>query len=197
MGWTRQDFTDWAIVLFTGVLAGAGVYQFIVLGGQLDDMRKDQRPWVEISFKNGTTQLNAALSYTITIVNKGKTPARAITADMAVDEVKNGEEPRLDYPLPHGRFHTGLAFPNDPIEYPVFKVVPSDDGKSTKNYVLGQPEFDNFQAGKTFFVMYAIVSYSDFFGTKHWTRRCAAWVSQNAQSFSGQKCTNYGDVDTN
>jgi len=45
--WAKQNssFTDWCIALFTLVLAVAAVYQFIIMGGQLDEMRKDQRPW--------------------------------------------------------------------------------------------------------------------------------------------------------
>jgi hypothetical protein len=186
--WAKQksSFTDWCIALFTLVLAVAAIYQFIIMGGQLDEMRKDARPWISISFStNGNLQANTQISSMLSIVNKGKTPARAIRADVAIDVVKNGEEPKLDYPLPHGRFTTGLIFPGDPYSTPI------------EGNLVTQPEFNDFQNGKLFFVAYANVSYKDFFGIEHWTKYCTAIVSKATSSFTGQKCTNYGDVDSN
>src|ERR1700720_3338851 len=45
--WASRDksFTDWCLALFTLALACAAIYQFIIMSNQLDDMRKDQRPW--------------------------------------------------------------------------------------------------------------------------------------------------------
>jgi hypothetical protein len=186
--WAKQksSFTDWCIALFTLVLAVAAIYQFIIMGGQLDEMRKDGRPWISISFGyNGDLHANVPISSTLTIVNKGKTPARAIKADVAIDVVKNGEEPKLNYPLPHARFTTGLIFPGDPYSFPI------------EGDIVTQREFDDFQNGRLFFVAYTNVSYKDFFGIEHWTRYCTAIVSKALGTFTGQKCTNYGDVDSN
>src|SRR5438067_3918686 len=50
--WLRHEktFTDWVIAAFTAVLAGASIYQFVIMSAQLDEMRgsllKSQRPWV-------------------------------------------------------------------------------------------------------------------------------------------------------
>jgi hypothetical protein len=198
--WAKQNssFTDWCIALFTFVLAGAAIYQFVIMGGQLDEMRKGERPWISISFNNGTLKTNAPISSTLSIVNKGKTPARTITADVAIDAVKNGEEPKLNYPLPHTRFTTGLIFPGDPYTIQINKLRTSNNGGPPEADLLTQPAFDDFQNGRLFFVLYANVSYKDFFGIEHWTRICAAWVQSRVPgSFTGQKCTNYGDVDSN
>ena len=74
--WTKKDktFTDWCVAAFTAVLAVAAIYQFIVMGGQLDTMRKDQRPWMDLTF---TTNSNALqVGYPITaaahMVNGGR-----------------------------------------------------------------------------------------------------------------------------
>jgi hypothetical protein len=186
--WAKQNssFTDWCIALFTLILAVAAIYQFIIMGGQLDEMRKDQRPWVSVSFSyNVDLHANTPISVILSIVNKGKTPARAIKGDVAIDLVKNGEEPQLNYPLPHARFTTGLIFPGDPYNMPI------------EGNVVTQREFDDSQNGRLFFVAYANVSYKDFFGIEHWTKYCTAIVSKTANSFTGKNCTNYGDVDAN
>jgi hypothetical protein len=200
MGWIKEksSFTDWCLVFFTGVLAAAAIYQFIILGGQLNQMRKEQRPWINISFNMGAIQTNGPISATISLVNKGKTPARAITGQMAIDAVKNGEEPQLNYPVPHPRFTTGLIFPDEPDNVPFNKLRYSNSGGSTEPDLLTQSEFDDFQNGRVFFVFYADVSYKDFFGVEHWTRTCKVLVQSNVPgTFSGRKCTNYGDVDSN
>lgn len=56
----RSSLTDWCIMLFTLVLAGAAVYQFVIMSAQLNKMqeqlrqtdthfRASQRPWVGLS----------------------------------------------------------------------------------------------------------------------------------------------------
>ena len=112
----RSSLTDRIIAFFTFVLACAAIYQFVIMGNQLDTMRKDERPWLKIDFTLNTLQANQPIAGTIHVVNNGKTPARAITADMAIERVRNGELPRLTYPLPHPRFTTGLLFPNTPVD---------------------------------------------------------------------------------
>jgi hypothetical protein len=198
--WAKKDktFTDWCIAAFTFVLAGAAIYQFIIMGSQLDTMRKDERPWIEITFNTGAFQANAPVSGVMHVVNNGKTPARAIRADIVVERVKNGEEPRLDYPTPHTRFTTGLLFPKTPADSPYFRLRTSSNGTSVEEDPLTESEFDDLQHSRIFFVVYATVSYADFFGTKHWTRMCAfSALSNVVGTATAQKCTDSGDVDTN
>lgn len=42
----RSSLTDWLLAIFTGALVAAAIYQFIIMGGQLDVMRKDLRAWI-------------------------------------------------------------------------------------------------------------------------------------------------------
>jgi hypothetical protein len=71
--WIKENssFTDWCIALFTDVLAGAAIYQFLNMNGQLDDMRKDRRPWITISFKAGDLQPNNPISLALTRLQQG------------------------------------------------------------------------------------------------------------------------------
>jgi hypothetical protein len=194
----RSSLTDRIIAVFTAVLAAAAIYQFTIMNDQSDTMRKDERPWIEITFNTGPFQANAPVTGVIHVVNNGKTPARAITADIAVERVKNGEEPRLDYPKPHTRFTTGLLFPKTPADSPYSRLRASANGSSTEDDPLTESELDDLQHNRIFFVVYATVSYTDFFGIKHWTKMCAFSALPNVVgTATAQKCTNYGDVDTN
>ena len=194
----RSSLTDWCLTVFTFVLATAAIYQFSIMGSQLEVMRKDQRPWIGISFDVVPLQPNAPISSTINIVNKGKTPAREIRGDMAIERVRNGEQPQLNYPLPHAALTTGSLFPGDTRSSPFSKQRSSNNSGALEPDLLTQPDFDDFNNGRLFFVIYANVSYKDFFGIQHWTRLCMVYVPSNVEgTFSGQKCTNYGDVDSN
>src|SRR5882762_9836021 len=44
-GWIKKEttFTNLTIAIFTVVIAGVGILQWSVIGGQLDEMRSDQR----------------------------------------------------------------------------------------------------------------------------------------------------------
>ena len=203
MGWMKDksSFTDWCLVLFTGVLAVAAIYQFILLGGQLDSMRKDQRPWLDLTFKSNsdTLQVGSPITAAAHVVNEGKTPARAVTADIVIEMVKNGDEPRLDFPLPHSRFTTGALFPNQPMDSPVFsRVSTASDGVSAETDPVTQAELDDFNQGNSFIVVYGKVSYEDFFRVSHWTKMCGFFPKPGStKGVSAKKCTDYGDIDGN
>ena len=193
----RSSLTDWLIASFTFVLAGASIYQFVIMGSQLDTMRKDERPWVKIDFTLSPLPVNQPITCIVQVVNNGKTPDRAISADIAIERVKNGEQPRLDYGLAHSRFTTGLLFPTVPRDVPITMVHPGPNG-ATENDLLMQSELEDFQHLRIFFVTYATVHYKDFFGVDHWTKMCMASTPPGVSgTFTGQNCTNYGDVDTN
>jgi hypothetical protein len=188
--------TKW-IAIFTFFLAAAAIYQFIILNRQLDTMRKDQRPWLKLDFSLNNLAVGQPITATMHIVNNGKTPARVVRGDMAIERVKNGELARLNYPLPHSGFTTGLVFPNVPVDAPITMVRNSATG-TPENDLLMQSELDDFQHLRIFFVVYATVYYKDFFRVDHWTKMCAVETPINVPgTFTGQNCTNYGDIDAN
>lgn len=200
MRWIKEksSFTDWCLVFFTGVLAVAAIYQFWILNGQLDAMRKDQRPWIKMTFGINELRIQSPISGTAHIVNEGKTPAREIYARVVIEEVQNGKEPKLDYNAPHGGATTGTLFPNEPPEpFTVMKRRISSNG-TPEDDIFTQTKSDDFVNGRIFYVMYGTIFYTDFFGTKHWTKQCSFHVVPGfVGTFTAQKCTNYGDIDNN
>lgn len=87
--WVGKDktFTDWAIVLFTGVLAGASIYQFIIMSGQLGEMQRQteisSRPWLSVQVSPGTDLKwvngnQAVVGINVSIKNVGKSIAKDI-----------------------------------------------------------------------------------------------------------------------
>ena len=198
----KSSFTDWLLAIFTAALAGATIYTIIIIGGQLDVMRKDQRPWIKMTFDSFAVQAQSAIGGNLHQVNYGKTVAKNIAGKFAIEEVKNGEQPRMDYGNAWVSFTTGALFPNDPQVrgVPMQKVaqhLPSGD--TYEAVVLSQTEYDDFMNGKIFFAAYGIISYSDFFRIEHWTKYCTFLYPANGPSrtFTAKTCTDYNDVDDN
>jgi hypothetical protein len=201
----RSSFTDWCIAAFTLVLSVVAIYQYVVLGGQLDVMRKDQRPWMKLSFDNFKLQINSPIGGNFHMVNNGKTVAKNIEGKFVIEKVLNGQQPRLDYGDAWISFTGGTIFPNEPevrgmaMQHLVQKL----GGSSYEPTVLSQSDFDDFVAGNIFFVAYAKVSYSDFFGVRHWTQFCsfetpsASSPGNETKTVTAKNCTDYNDIDDN
>lgn len=187
--------TIW-IAIFTSALAAIAFYQFFILKNQLEVMRKDQRPWLKLEFTLNNLVPGQPITATMHMVNNGKTPARVIFGDAAIERVKNGELARLNYPLPHSRFTSGLLFPNAPVDIPIGML--RESVRPPEKELLTQSELEDFEHLRILFVIYATVHYKDFFGVGHWTRFCTVEVIGNvAGTFIGQNCTDYSDVDEN
>ncbi len=197
----RSTLTDWIIALFTIVLAGAATYQFVIMNGQLDTMRKDQRPWIKVSFTSPPLQALAPIGGKLHLTNNGKTPARGIVrGDFVVETVKNGEQPKLDYPRPHTVFTTGMIMPSETSQDIPVQRVRSAASNGVENDPMMASEFDDFNRVKIFFVVYGTVHYADFFGADHWTKFCTVVLPSNPPpntTMSGKPCTDYADVDSN
>ena len=197
--WAKRDksFTDWCIAGFTFVLAGASIYQFIIMGRQLDTMRKDQRPWIRVSFDPAPMQVLGPIGGTVHLINNGKTPAKGVWAEMTIERIKNGEQPKLDYPKPYTRLYEGILFPNDPQTVWINRVR-SVSGISVEPDPLTESEADDFKKVAVFFVVYGTVHYTDFFRSDHWTKFCEAILPPNTPGTATFKpCADYGDVDSN
>jgi len=201
--WGRCSLTDRLITAFTAVLAVAAIYQIVITGSQLDTMRKDQRPWIKISYTPAPLTALGSVGGTIHLVNNGKTPARGVVrGDFFVEAVKNGEQPKLDSPdYPHTKFTTGIVVPNDsPQDIPIERRRFASNGSDIELDPLTATEFDDFKQVKIFFVAYGTVYYADFFGINHWTKFCMFSGPPNPPPNTGvtaQQCSNYSDVDSN
>jgi hypothetical protein len=203
-GWIKEksSFTDWLVTIFTAALAGATIYTIIIIGGQLDVMRKDQRPWIKLTFDSFGVQVNSPIGGNLRIVNYGKTVAKNITGQFEVAEVRNGEQARMEYGSASVIFTTGALFPNDPQVrgIPLQKVAQhSPSGDTYEPIMLSQTEYNDFTNGKIFFVAYGTISYSDFFRIQHWTKYCTFLTAANGPPgvFTAKNCTDYNDVDDN
>jgi hypothetical protein len=196
---SSSSFTDWCIAAFTFVLAAASIYQFIIMGGQLDTMRKDQRPWIRVVFSAAPMQALAPIGGTVQLVNNGKTPARGkIRGDFVVAKIKNGEQPGFDYPQPHVIAKMGMISPGDtPQNVTIERKQLAANGTDIESYPLTAPEFEDVKQLKIFFIVYGTVHYADFFGTDHWTRFCQYMVPANVSgSVTAEPCAEYSDVDS-
>jgi hypothetical protein len=199
--WAGQtSLTDRIIAFFTAVLAAAAIYQFIIMNSQLDTMRKDQRPWIKVTFTPSPLQVLTPVGGIVHLVNNGKTPARSVRGDFAVESVKNGDQVEFHNPHAHVVTMTGMITPNDvPIDVQVERKKLASDGNTLESDPLTASEVKNLQPQiNIFFVVYGKVSYSDFFGIDHWTKFCQYMVPTNSVgSVTAERCANYGDVDSN
>ena len=207
--WIKRDstFTNWCIVVFTGVLAAVSIYQFVVIRGQLAEMRRDQRPWIRMEIDFATIKPLDANIGTLSMINIGKTPAKSINGQIAVQIVKNGEEPQLNSSRAGESLSAGAVFPNaQPINLPVIRMsFPFEDiafqgpmeDIPTRVSPISQAEFNEFINARTFFVVYGVINYSDFSGVAHWTKFCGFKGYQPGSTSTARKCADYNDADDN
>src|ERR1700680_2810766 len=99
--WVKETrFAEGVMALFTAALSLASIYQFIILNGQLDVMRKDQRAWIAAVPGTPETSPSGAgklLMIPVDITNTGKTSARDVKVEIIVSVVKNGDQPKCEY----------------------------------------------------------------------------------------------------
>ena len=78
------------------------------------------------------------------------------------------------------------------------RVRTGSDGISVEIAPVTQAELDDFNQVKCFVIVYGIVSYSDFFGTWHWTKICGFFPKPNAGGgVTAKPCADYADIDSN
>lgn len=193
----KRFWRDWepiakmtfVMALFTVIysLITAGLY--CIANRQLDGMKKDQRPWIrlwsEVSVSGKTMPVKTSpITITLHVLNVGKTPAKSFSADIFVEPVKNGTEPRMNKSPRLVNLATGVVFPNVPTEFPV-------------NYTLLQSEWEDYKEGRAFLIIYSHIVYKDLFQKDHWTDSCE-YSGPHPEAFSSAKnCTDYNNTDDN
>jgi hypothetical protein len=196
--WAKDDktFTDWCIAAFTVVLAGAAIYQFIIMGGQLAAMRTDQRAWLKISAGPTTYGENKPFVAPLTIVNSGKTAAKTIRVEAICEKVKNGDNPSFTFAQKRISASTGVLFPGEPFPFNASLLANTPDPTIVPEALSGT-DFKEFMEGNIYIATFAKVTYEDVFGVSHRTQFCVFSSSNQAKYASAQKCTAYNDVDRN
>jgi hypothetical protein len=189
--WERSSLTDRIIAFFTGVLAGAAIYQFIIMGGQLDVMREDQRAWVsgaEIFVNNESRHIeaNKLLDVRFILQNTGKTPAlntrfqrewRYAIADQPVfvatlQTVDWSKSPTAA---------VGFVSPGSKTVYTDYKIEES----------LPPMFYDEIMSNKRHLFVAGKVTYCDVFNTEHWVTYCYHLLSGGGWA----ACENGNDMD--
>jgi hypothetical protein len=193
-----SSLSNLCIAAFTLVLAVTSIYQGAVIYRQLDAMRKDQRPWLELdALPDTTSTLTAGRPVTclVHLRNIGKTPARNVEAKIYLDIIDFHREPPLDdveQNLAHPRayINTGILFPNSD-----FKLVTMRPAGGGSPALATESEVTAVREGRAYLAIYGIVNYDDIFNMHHWTKFCE-WPSVRG-NFQPYHCTNYNNVDDN
>ena len=157
-----------------------------------DALLVDQRAWVNVVVPTNFPLDGSSIPASIQIANTGKTPAKHIEGDVVATVLKKGEEPSFDFSIghPHNRIYAGAIFPNAPINTTVAVVR---YGPQTPETIVPTPDLrQEIANGESFIIFFGKITYSDIFGTSHWTTFCTGSGSAMGDL---KKCVSYNDVD--
>jgi hypothetical protein len=195
-------FTNQCIAAFTLALAIAAIYQFIILGGQLDTMRKDQRAWLSLSpvgdpqvMQDGASG-NVTISWSLVLTNTGKTLARHSSVEVVVGTVRNGDAPTFAYDGGITWQTDAVVFPNTPVAITGKMLHKTEIKDQPAETILTRAQYQDLLDGTQYLVVYARSSYLDIFKKEHWQHFCGfKSLSPKPINVTARGCTNYNDVD--
>ena len=193
----RERTPRWKILLEVAALLTLLVYTTFA-GLQWEAMHDallvDQRAWLSVVIPLNFSLEDKFIPVSIQIANTGKTPAKEIEGDIVATVLKKGEEPSFDFSTDHprNRIHAGVIFPNGPINItvPIVRY-----GAQAPEAIQPTPALrQEIANGESFIIFYGKITYSDVFGTSHWTSFCTGSGSAMGDL---KKCVSYNDVDNN
>ncbi len=192
----QSSATDWLLALFTAGLFATAIYQFILLNGQLDVMRQDERAWLTTTLTSVSQKdliIGKQMSAQVKIANTGKTPAFFVTCRATIDVVKENDTPafklKLDDPelgMPNvSRVFAGEVTPNA-VAYPmeVTSVAP-----------LTKVQKDSLDSGKAWLMVHGIAVYYDVFKQSHWVSFCGWQGFVANRTYRAGSCTAHNLTD--
>lgn len=187
--------TNWALAVFTGALVAVAIYQYIVLSGQLRVMREDERAWIALTERKGKEPrvvFDPVIKTAVVLEDTGKTPARHVFANLALEVVKNGELPTFRPPADAGfsRFYVGYLARDNPI------VIPIDRWrvKESEAWVTSADERKALTDGTAWVAVFGHVSYDDVFGANHRLHWCNWWSPIGKGDYIGiSSCAAFND----
>ena len=201
----RSSLTDWIIALFTFILVGAAIYQFVIMNGQLETMQIDQRAWMKVGAvpdKPGDDHVTWQIAsgqpvvYPVRFVNTGKTPATDIDMSVFIEIVDADKGPHLEYVdapdadgHPHARATSGISFPNADVNQRISRIGGDGSPRTATN-----DEVKAVNDGKAYLAVYGIIKYDDVFKRHQWTKFCM-WMAQTG-TFQARECTQYNHAGT-
>jgi hypothetical protein len=194
----RKIFKLWLEVGGLTVLIFYTTFAALQWDAMRQTVRVDQRPWIKITEHFEPLQAFNNVTVHLEFLNYGKTPAQHIDAKFAIERVRNGESPKLNFPKLHFGLTTGIIFPNSPEPQSFSMLHPDSTPSNMMFYSLSQQDFMDYQEQKIFFVVYAEVRYWDFFRVEHVTHFCNYIATDKPGGFvSAMACTDYNGVDNN
>jgi len=124
-----------------------------ILYSQLEEMRTDERAWISIvSGQSHVPNIGSPSPpyVTLTFANTGKTVARKLFGEFALEYVANGDSPDFDYATKYRQFQSGgTVLPNTPASFDVtFKTkLP---GKPEEPRPLTPSEYNDLKHGNAY-----------------------------------------------
>jgi hypothetical protein len=186
----RSTVTDWLLASFTFVLAVVAIYQFVVMSGQLAVMRRDQRPWIKVSFTKADMKAFSKDIGEVHFTNIGKTPALHFHAKYIGQFLDSNQSPNLDLTGPISGVTTGTVFPgsDDEQKDPVEHIV----GGKVVNFT--PDEIEDYNRGDKYIAFVIRVTYTDSTGGDYWTQYCE-FHGEGGRMIPVRNCTDYNSTD--
>jgi hypothetical protein len=156
-------------------------------------MRQDQRAWLVITYEQATLKDGAPIGQLFYYTNKGKTPAKRISAQFIMRIVHDSDDPAFDYPdKVVTRSRINVLFP--PLREGVGILL---YGKYPETVVYGNDIKRQFLNGDIAFMVYGEIEYDDIFKAHHWVHYCTftAATIPTSRPLVGKKCSEYNDTD--
>ena len=203
------------MALFTVVIAAVAVLQWSVYRAQLDQMRIDQRAWLEVKFTPFQPPIiNSTVPAPFVVTNTGKTVAEKLIGwiyyryepmDRTIDTrdpsaiswsviQEGGQE------IAWVNIHGGVLGTNSPTTFSQAVMVISPRPKALPEPLAWtkalQAEWDN---GEIYFALTGKLSYFDTAGYSHWTTFCATFTPpmKTVSLQTAEACSQFNSMDTN
>jgi hypothetical protein len=189
----QNNQTLWTKVA-AGLLFLTAIIYFFQWRAQINALRVDQRAWISVPNPTSYPLNGTFIPLSTQMTNTGKTPARIIEGDVIATVLNKGEDFSFDFSPghPHTRLYpVGVIFPGAPI--PINLTIVKHGPKGPETFVPDDAFRQDFTNGKRFIIFYGRITYSDIFGTQHWTQFCSG--SGEAILDNLKKCISYNDVD--
>jgi hypothetical protein len=165
---------DRLLALFTAIIAGATIYQFIILGGQLKVMQTEQRAWIGITKSHSTVELGKPILADFVFENTGKTPAKNTKGVFKMEVLNFADEPNFDYSDPDmvSGWSGDILFPNAPYTLSFTPLIKTPGTRTLQPTILTQDLESKFNNRQIWIAFEGEIFYEDVFRHKHRMNLC-------------------------
>jgi hypothetical protein len=161
-------------------------------------MRADQRAWLVPTSASVNTKDGEVIYQNFTYTNIGRTPAKHIRGNFAMEWVGWNGTPNFNYSI--SDHASNAVYPNhgSTLGIPLLADI---QGTSTRQPVKYTDDIKTkFMNQEMVFVLHGRLTYMDIFDTSHWIQYCVLTrgLSKSGMfndSTAAQKCEEYNDTD--